>query len=253
MMRTRDITDPNSWRAWGGDSFNVSLSTSPYTGGAVDPSQHICTPFTNSTYASLVWSTLFNKYLYFGTAGGNDHGGWEFRLSDDLEVWTAPFKVSTPPWTLNPAGNASVVPSRANFTGRFVQRADHGSDASVWWEDADHTVKRRVGSCTPCPGLSACGKDLVPIPDAEFDALEERPNFSCSFLYNTSGYSDFYYPTLVDPESPEDNFDTVGTNATLFLVGNRCVNADGNGGCTPFDENGLLVRDLLRVPIQFHT
>jgi hypothetical protein len=41
----------------------------------------------------------------------------------------------------------------------------------------------------------------------------------------------------------------------LFLVGQRCVNAvsDGAGGvaCSPFDVDGLLVRNLVRVPIAF--
>ena len=95
------------------------------------------------------------------------------------------------------------------------------------------------------------------LPDAEFDALVQRPAFSCGVggLYNASGWSDFYYPTLVDSDSPSDNFDEVGGTAELFLVGNRCVNAagDGAGGvqCSPFDVNGLLVRDVLRAGVRF--
>lgn len=250
MMRTRDVTAPGSWRAWGGSAFDVDLTANPYA-GAVNPSAHVCVPFTNSTYASLVWSTVYGQYVYFGTAGGNDHGGWELRLSADLETWSAPTHVDAPPQFINPAGNASITPSGASFAGRFVQRKDHGGDPEVWWEDAAHTVKRAVHSCTPCPGLDACGSALVQISDSEFDALEERPAFSCSWQYNTSGYGAFYYPTLVDPASPSDNFDEVGATAQLFLIGQRCVNAAGDGSCSPFDQDGLLVRNVLRVPVAF--
>lgn len=113
-----------------------------------------------------------------------------------------------------------------------------------------------MGSCTPCPGVPACA-NLTVITDAEFNGLVERPAFSCGVdgLYNTSGWSDFYYPTLVDAHSPSDNFDEVGATADLFLVGNRCVNAEGGGSgvvhCSPFDVNGLLVRDILRAGVRF--
>lgn len=33
MMRTRDLTDPASWRAWGGAGFTVPLAASPYAPG----------------------------------------------------------------------------------------------------------------------------------------------------------------------------------------------------------------------------
>ena len=249
MMRTRDVTAPGSWRAWGGSAFDVNLAQSPWGGGG--GAKTPCVPFTNSTYASLAWSTVFGQYMYFGTAGGDDHAGWELRLSSDLAAWSAPTRVAAPPQFIAPAGNASVVPSGASFSGRFVQRADHAGDARVWWENAEHTVRRAVGSCTPCPGLPACGAALVQIPDAEFDALAERAAFSCAWMYNTSGYGDFFYPTLIDPASTSDNFDEVGADAQPFLVGQRCVNAAGDGSCSPFDEDGLLVRNLLRVPVVF--
>jgi hypothetical protein len=66
---------------------------------------------------------------------------------------------------------------------------------------------------------------------------------------------DFLYPTLVDPSSPSDNFDEVGSNAQLFLVASRCAgvltNAAGALECSPFDDDGVLNRDLVRVPIAF--
>ena len=65
-------------------------------------------------------------------------------------------------------------------------------------------------------------------------------------------YSAFLYPTLVDPDSPGDNFDEVGGTAELFLVGSRCASATGSPlTCSPFDYDGLLVRDIVRVPLAF--
>jgi hypothetical protein len=250
MMRTRDVTRPAAWLAWGGSAFDVPLWTSPYSQPPPSPRPPPCVPFTNITYASLVWSSLHSAYMYFGTAGGDDRGGWQYLLSHDLVSWGAPVGVATG-GHIAPAGNGSATPSGANFTGRFVQRQDHAGDPSVWWEDAGRTVRRRVGSCTPCPGVSACGSALVPIPDAEFDGLAERGAYSCAWQYNTSGYGAFYYPTLVDPDSPSDNFDEVGASARLFLVAQACVGVDGSGACTPFDDNGLLVRDVIQLPVQF--
>ena len=262
LMRTRDLTDPAAWRAFGGSDFNVSLglAASPYANPSVDPAQHRCAPFTQITYATLAWSSLYSQYMFFGTNEGDDHGGWAFMLTPDLALagasaaWSAPVLVDAGGF-ISGNGNASITPTGANFTGRFVQRKDHGTDSTVWWEDPGKTVRRAVGSCMPCPGVSACGSALVQIPDAEFDSLVERAAFSCGSLYNTSGYSDFYYPTLVDPASPSENFDEVGDSAVVFLVAQRCVNAvdDGRGGvsCSPFDVDGLLARDLVRVPIAF--
>ena len=262
LMRTRDLTDPAAWRAFGGAEFNVSLGldASPYANPDVDPSQHRCAPFTQITYAALVWSSLYNQYMLFGTNEGDDNGGWVFQLTPDLALaggaaaWTAPALVSVNGF-IDGHGNASITRTGTNLTGRFVQRQDHASDPQVWYENAAKTTRRAVGSCTPCPGVSACGSGLVQIPDAEFDALAERAAFSCGELYNASGYSDFFYPTLVDPASPSDNFDEVGASAVVFLVGQRCVNAvaDGAGGvaCSPFDVDGLLVRDLVRLPVAF--
>jgi len=250
MMRTRDVTDPTAWLAWGGSAFDVPLWVSPYSSPPPQPRPPPCAPFTNITYASLVWSSTHQAYMYFGTAGGDDRAGWQYLLSPDLVSWAAPVAVATGGY-IAPAGNGTVTPSGANFTGRFVQRQDHAGDPSVWWEDAGRREKRRVGSCTPCPGVSACGSALVQIPDAEFDALAERGAYSCAWQYNTTGYGAFYYPTLVDPGSPSDNFDEVSENAVLFLVAQACVGVDSRGACTPFDENGLLVRDIIQLPVQF--
>lgn len=76
-------------------------------------------------------------------------------------------------------------------------------------------------------------------------------------LSQTSGYSNFFYPSLIDPASPDANFGQVGANAFLYLVGNACVGAspDPSGSglvCSPFTPDGQLVRDILRTTVSFN-
>jgi hypothetical protein len=161
MMRTRDLTDPSSWRAWGGADFSVSLAASPYEpgGGGLDPAAHTCTPFTNSTYLTLTWSSLFNAYMAFGTADGDDHGGWAFALSQDLAVWSHWTRVDVGAFVV-PHGNGSIVPTGKSLAGRFVKRADP-NDPQIWsvvmnfiFSDNNNiaVLKERctVRTCTPC-------------------------------------------------------------------------------------------------------
>ena len=61
MMRTRDLTDPGGWRAWGGAGYTVALGANPYTDPAIDPSEHVCVPFTDATYPSLLWSSHYTQ------------------------------------------------------------------------------------------------------------------------------------------------------------------------------------------------
>lgn len=42
LLRTRDLSDPSSWRAWNGSVFSVRLDVNPYTDPHLDPAEHIC-------------------------------------------------------------------------------------------------------------------------------------------------------------------------------------------------------------------
>jgi hypothetical protein len=63
ILRTNDLTDPTSWRAWDRRSggFTAQLAVNPYLSPVADPSAHVCTPVTNMTYISLLWSTLYEQ------------------------------------------------------------------------------------------------------------------------------------------------------------------------------------------------
>jgi hypothetical protein len=78
LIRIKDLNDPpNTWRAWGGAGFTVSMNANPYThDGALDPSAHVCAPVSHTNeYLSLVWSTLLPAV---------PHGLWRRRLQNCL-------------------------------------------------------------------------------------------------------------------------------------------------------------------------
>ena len=109
LMRTRDLSDPSSWRAWGGTAFNISLAVNPYINNTLLPSEHICESVIDMTYPSLLWSSYFERYMVVGTTAGNDRRGWSFQLSvslDNPHLWGPPVAIATGQH-IQPAGNAS--------------------------------------------------------------------------------------------------------------------------------------------------
>ena len=109
LMRTSDLTDPASWRAWGGASFNVSLAANAYVDDSVVASEHVCTPLTDMTYISLLYSTFYKAHIIVGTSGGNDAAGWSFQVaSGELAAaqWGPQIPIATGGF-VQPGGNAT--------------------------------------------------------------------------------------------------------------------------------------------------
>jgi hypothetical protein len=96
VMRTRNPTDPKSWRAWDGAGYNVTF-INPYT-DPDPPEQHVCTPvaFTQieKMVSSLTYNTYFGKYLLVGHTGAWDPEqgrivyGFYYSTSSDLINWS---------------------------------------------------------------------------------------------------------------------------------------------------------------------
>jgi hypothetical protein len=104
-----DLTDPASWRAWGGASFNVSLAANAYVDDSVVASEHVCTPLTDMTYISLLYSTFYKAHIIVGTSGGNDAAGWSFQVaSGELSAaqWGPQIPIATGGF-VQPGGNAT--------------------------------------------------------------------------------------------------------------------------------------------------
>ena len=102
-MRTTDLADPTSWRAWDGTGFDVQF-VNPYLETDESPQKHICQPVSYDEIGlmveSLTFNTYFNRFLLVGTATAQDRSrskvgsegdavsGIYYSLSDDLINWT---------------------------------------------------------------------------------------------------------------------------------------------------------------------
>jgi len=97
LMRTRDITDPGSWRAWDGAGFTVRF-INPYLEPGVSSEQHVCHPVAVDEIAtierSLVFDTYLNTYFVIGVESKFDPQrqtfvrGFYYSFSNDLINWS---------------------------------------------------------------------------------------------------------------------------------------------------------------------
>lgn len=85
LMRTRDLADPASWRAWDGKDFTVSL-----TPDSTEPDRHVCAPLPRlfGTVTSLVRHR--DSGLYVALMQGGKPGGVWASTSADLTTWSVP-------------------------------------------------------------------------------------------------------------------------------------------------------------------
>ena len=268
LARAADVSDPSSWRGWAGPAagFSAALNATPLLAPVPNPAAHACAPLRDASGAllvmrhlSLLWSTFFSQFLLFGEAAGGGAlgptGGWAFSLSNDLLTWSVPVGVD-PRGFINPNGTAALSPL-SPMPGRFILLEGH---EEPWWEAPGGAYKAKT-NCNPCPGLSACS-GATPLPPAEFNALVNATfHFTCGLVYNTSGYSNYAYSTLIDDSANtasggrDPSFNVVGQYAQLFLVAKSCAGAlaDANGGvaCTPLDPKGVDHRDIVRASVRF--
>jgi hypothetical protein len=92
VVRTRDLADPESWRAWSGKSFSVRF-VDPYR-FAGDPGDHLCSPVAYDAIGtmsqSLTYNTYLRKYVLMSVGNGGRPAAWGifFSLSSDLIHWT---------------------------------------------------------------------------------------------------------------------------------------------------------------------
>ena len=90
LIRTKDLGDPGSWRAWSGGSSFAMTFVDPYTSNQA-PAAHLCAPVSRQQPGdlqpnSLTYSTEARQWLLVGQAVG----GAYFSLSPDLLHWTPP-------------------------------------------------------------------------------------------------------------------------------------------------------------------
>jgi hypothetical protein len=94
LMRTRDLSNPASWRAWNGSSFSVRFAN-PYL-ESINPADHVCAPVDFISIGTITESLTYNTYLKKWMLVGNSVGDPQFNkppgvyyaLSDDLLNWS---------------------------------------------------------------------------------------------------------------------------------------------------------------------
>ena len=89
LIRTDDLDDPASWRAWDGSGFNVRM-TSPYVTGSPAPT---CKLSHDAPGGNFTFNTYLDRYMEVGnyrhTSDGKPVCGVYFALSADLFHWSA--------------------------------------------------------------------------------------------------------------------------------------------------------------------
>jgi hypothetical protein len=83
-MRTANLADPTSWRAWDGTAFALQM-TDPYTG----PPPAVCQRnYSINLNDSLTFNTYLNKFMLVGISEFQGQCGVFFSLSSDMINWT---------------------------------------------------------------------------------------------------------------------------------------------------------------------
>jgi hypothetical protein len=119
VMRTRNLADPTSWRAWNGDGYDASF-VDPYQVRDAASGDHFCKPVSypeiGTMSESLTYNTYFRKYLLVGASSAYEPhkrrtiAGFYYSVSDDLVHWSMRklIKEAELPWTYR-CGDADPV------------------------------------------------------------------------------------------------------------------------------------------------
>ena len=138
-IRTDNLDDPASWRAWDGSGFNLRM-TSPYLTGASAPA---CTFLkTNLGVGHIVYSTYLDRYMHVGQArhlsDGRDPCGIFYALSADLIHWSDQKLIAEANvfdfCDTNPLGPGVLEPVKVYYSSIV----DHG-DTTINFERAGRT------------------------------------------------------------------------------------------------------------------
>jgi hypothetical protein len=95
VMRTLTLEDPQSWRAWDGEGFNMRF-INPYLESVDNPHAHTCEAVSVNEVGALSYNLTYNtyldKFLAVGHAVHVSPAGFYYSISDDLIHW-APKKL----------------------------------------------------------------------------------------------------------------------------------------------------------------
>ena len=90
FARTADLLDPTSWRAWGGEEFNVTF-TSPYTMPPGEAGAHICAVAAGLPPCELLglhWAPRLARFVASIDCFFDDESQFWVATSPDLRAWS---------------------------------------------------------------------------------------------------------------------------------------------------------------------
>jgi len=184
LLRTEDLSDPTSWRAWDGSGFNMAF-VDPYLEPDLDPETHTCAPISydeiGNTHESITYNTYLGRYLLLGSgivhdSSGEGHWGLVYSTSEDLIHWT-------------PRQLLQEMPLSAHYSVggpnslAYPALIDHDSDSRNF-ETSDDTAYVYYTRFNYADGISDRDADLVRFPvqlfgtNAEARAADVRTQLS---------------------------------------------------------------------------
>lgn len=223
LMRTRNLADPASWRAWDGNASDDSQQgftirfLDPYRETAADPSQHICVPVSpdppsggqpsdyrvrRSMTESLTYNTFLDRYLLVGVGDSDGEGslrGIYYTTSKDLIDW-APRKlmVEIP---VNPNNNGDgICGSESPVSNASLIDPDSPDRNFSTTGQFNFLYLTRFVNDWDCPGANFLDRDLIRIP-IRFKATERTASgmfFTCPSGFDGGAFqptSSYFFPS----------------------------------------------------------
>jgi len=162
LMRTTNLSDPASWRAWDGRSFSIAFAN-PYQ-PRVRPEQHICQPVARNEIQlmtdSLTYNTYLDRFVLVGAASrqeatGRLVTGIYYALSQNLIDWTPRTLLMEAelPWSFECGDDVPV-----NYPAIIDPQSDSRNFDTVGRRAYLYFTRFRVDSCR------LAGADLVRAP-----------------------------------------------------------------------------------------
>jgi hypothetical protein len=157
LMRTRDLADPKSWRAWNGRRFGVRF-IDPYTETTANPADHVCEPVSPGLIekmgSSVTWSTHFNKFLLIGMflkydpILERDVPGIYYSTSRDMISWSDPHLIMEAElaWTFQ-CGDQNFIHHTSALDPNSPSRSFDISDDTLYLYFVVNNIQYNAGGC----------------------------------------------------------------------------------------------------------
>ena len=168
IIRTNDLSDPNSWRGWDGTGYNVALGDRYNETINTNSFAHLNKGTVwegNVAYhnENLLYSNYFEKFMIVGFGQFNNKNGVYYTLSDDLIHWSQRILVKT--WDSDDyiVGETDTRErSNSQYRVSYAGVVDHnstdrnfntvGQEAYLYW-----TENQPNGGAPTCPNGLSCG------------------------------------------------------------------------------------------------